>query len=153
MTDKKLPVGFMGHLEPLKHVDPKEVLERYLREESTIDIAKSLNVTRSGLNYWLLRVAETEWKDAQVLKALKRKEEAEDELDTATDTLTLARARERLKAAQWDLERVCKRIYGQDADNKGSSGISITINTVSQGRVIDAEQQSTEPGNPHLPTE
>lgn len=144
--DKQLPQGFKGHLEPLKNADPKEVLERYLREESTSQIAQSLGVTRSGLNYWLLRVAETEWKDAQVLKALKRKEEAEDEMDTATDAFTLARARERLKAAQWDLERVCRRIYGQDAENKGGSAVSITINMASQGRTIDAEQHEPDQG-------
>lgn len=117
-----------GQLAPLKNLDPKIVLERYLAEESTEDIAKSLGVTRSGLNYWLLRTAEDEWKDAQVVKALKRKNEAEDEMDKASDPFTLARARERLRAAQWDLERVCRRVYGQDQPVDMSGRVSITLN-------------------------
>jgi len=138
----KYAEGFGGYLEPLKAANPREVLQRYLAEETTTQIAKSFGVTRSGLNYWLLKVAETEWKDAQMLKALRRKEEAEDELDTATDALTLARGRERLKAAQWDLERICRRIYGQDAP-PASSGLTITLNlgAAHKGTIIENESQ------------
>jgi hypothetical protein len=117
-----------GALNPLKDVSPKDVLERVLNEESTKDIAASLGVTRSALNQWLLATAEQEWRAAQVIRAYRRKEEAEDEMDTATDTLSLARARERLKAAQWDLERVCRRIYGQEVTEDQLGRISITLN-------------------------
>jgi hypothetical protein len=117
-----------GRLAPLKKADPKEVLERVLNEESTKDIAASFGVTRSALNQWLLETAETEWRAAQVARAYKRKEEAEDEMDTAQDPLSLARARERLKAAQWDLERVCRRIYGQDQQASGGNAVQININ-------------------------
>ncbi len=142
-TERAKPVtkyaeGFGGHLEPLKAADPKQVLQRYLAEETTTQIAQSFGVTRSGLNYWLLRVAESEWKDAQMLKALRRKEEAEDEMDTAQDALTLARARERLKSAQWDLERVCRRIYGQDAP-PAQSGLTINLNLGGNGAVQSAK--------------
>ena len=104
-----------GQLAPLKGADPQEVLDRILKEESTKEIAASYGVTRSALNYWLIQNCDAEWKAAQYIRAAKRKEDAEDELETAADPLTLARARERLRAAQWDLERVCRRIYGQDA--------------------------------------
>jgi hypothetical protein len=117
-----------GALAPLKEVNPDEVLRRVLNEESTKDIAASLGVTRSALNQWLLNTAEEKWKAAQVIRAHKRKEEAEDEMDTATDALSLARARERLKAAQWDLERVCRRIYGQDVTPDQLGRVSITLN-------------------------
>ena len=50
---------------------------------------------------------------AQVARAITQKESAEDELDGANDPLTLARARERLRGAQWELERIFHRIYGQ----------------------------------------
>jgi hypothetical protein len=99
-----------------------------LNEESTKDIAASFGVTRSALNQWLLNTAEEQWKATQVIRALKRKEEAEDELDTAQDVLSLARGRERLKAAQWDLERVCRRIYGQDQPPDMTGRVSITLN-------------------------
>ncbi len=117
-----------GALAPLKAADPKDVLNRILSEQSTKDIAASFGVTRSALNQWLLTVAEEDWKAAQVIRAYKRKEEAEDELDTATDALSLARAEKRLRAAQWDLERVCRRIYGQDAPPTGVNAVQININ-------------------------
>jgi hypothetical protein len=128
-----------GQLAPLKTVDPKSVLERYLAEESTTEIAKSLGVTRSGLNYWLLKVAEEEWRSAQVVKALKRKEEAEELMEVASDALTLARAREMLRAAQWDLERVYRRIYGQEAPGQGSSMVQINIGIRRNSDTVDAQ--------------
>jgi hypothetical protein len=117
-----------GKLNPLKKADPRDVLKRVLNEESTKDIAQSFGVTRSALNQWLLETAETQWRAVQVARAYKRKEEAEDEMDTATDSLSLARARERLKAAQWDLERVCRRIYGSDVPADLAERISIQLN-------------------------
>lgn len=116
-----------GQLSPLKDLDPKDVIERYLAEQTTKEIAASLGVTRSALNQWLLVHAEGDWKAAQIIRAHKRKDEAEDELDSASDPLSLARARERLRAAQWDLERVCRRIYGQDVPQV-SQAVQININ-------------------------
>jgi hypothetical protein len=93
-------------------LDPAVVLLRYLTEERTVDIAASYGVTRPALNMWLLAQAEDGWKQAQVARAISRKEAAEEELDGAPDPLTLARAREKLRGAQWDLERICSRIFG-----------------------------------------
>jgi hypothetical protein len=117
-----------GALAPLKNASVGDVLTRVLAEESTKDIAASYGVTRSALNQWLLANAEEDWKTVQVIRAHKRKEEAQDEIDTATDALSLARAREKLKAAQWDLERVCRRIYGQDVTPDQLGRVSITLN-------------------------
>jgi hypothetical protein len=129
--------SIQGALNPLKAANPNDVLNRVLNEESTKDIAASLGVTRSALNQWLLSTAEEQWKAAQVIRAYKRKEEAEDEMDTAQDALSLARAEKRLKAAQWDLERVCRRIYGQDVTPDQLGRVSITLN------ISGAEPQST----------
>jgi len=128
-------------LAPLANADPKAILQRYLSDETTKDIAGSYGVTRQALGQFLLRTAENEWKDAQVARAIARKESAEDELDQlgskiatadrdeqARLTLSLAHTRERLKAAQWDLERVCRRIYGQDAPPAGAQAVQININ-------------------------
>jgi hypothetical protein len=120
--------NIQGALHPLKDIKADHILARYLAEESTKEIAASLGVTRAALNYWLLEYAEKEWKAAQVVKALKRKEQAEDDMETAADPLTLARCRELLKAAQWDLERVCRRIYGQDVTPDQLGRVSITLN-------------------------
>jgi transposase-like protein len=132
--------NIQGQLNPLKEVKAETILARYLGEESTKDIAKSLGVTRSALNYWLLEHAEKEWRSAQVIRAMRRKEDAEDAIETASDPLALARAREALKAAQWDLERVCRRIYGQDTPPDGAGRVSITLNIGSRPLDVVGEQ-------------
>ena len=117
-----------GQLAPLKSIDPKDVLDRYLSGETGPQIAQSLGVTKQALSYWLSNTAESEWKSAQFVKAFSRKEQAEDLIETANNPLDLARAREMLRAAQWDLERVCRRIYGQDAPPAGLNAVQININ-------------------------
>jgi len=140
-------ISIGGQLVPLKDADPKTVLQRYLSDESTKDIAATYGVTRQALNQFLIRSAEQEWKDAQIARAIARKESAEDALDSESplDALALARTRERLRAAQWDLERVCRRIYGQDAPPVGAQAVQININMRGQDttnaaqQVVDAE--------------
>ena len=91
---------------------PSVVIHRYLSDERTADIAASYGVARSRLNQWLLQHAEEPWRQAQVARAITAKEQAQDDLDEAQDPLTLARARERLRGAQWDLERLLSRLFG-----------------------------------------
>ena len=106
--------GRVEHYGNLSGVDPDDLLKRYLSDESTKDIAATYDVTRKALGRYLLRHAEDAWKEVQVARAIARKEAAEDALEVAADPLALAKARELLKAAQWDLERTCRRIYGED---------------------------------------
>ena len=124
----------------LKDVDPKDILQRYLNEESGPEIAKSYGVTRAALSLHMLKHAEEQWKDAQVVKAIRRKENAEDLLETAENALELTRAREQLRAAQWDLERVCRRIYGQDAPPAGTNAVQININLRGNGATSAVQQ-------------
>jgi len=124
--------NLQGRLNPLKDVDPKDILDRYLGEENSTQIVKSLGVTKAALSYFMLKHAEDQWKDAQLVKALIRKEAAETKLETADNSLDLARGRELLKAAQWDLERVCRRIYGQDAPQTAQA-VQVVINLRREG--------------------
>jgi hypothetical protein len=130
-----------NNLPALRDTDPKLILQRYLSDESTKDIAASYGVTRQALGKYLLSVAESEWREAQVARAIARKESAEDNLDAIETkiegadkderdrlTLRVSLARERLKSAQWDLERVCRRIYGQDVTPDQLGRVSITLN-------------------------
>lgn len=134
-----------GQLAPLKHVDPKDVLDRYLAGETGPQIALSLGVTKQALSHWLSNVAESEWKSAQFVKAFSRKEQADELIETASNPLDLARAREMLRSAQWDLERVCRRIYGQDAPT-ASAAVQVNINLRHKpDTVIDAEVVETKP--------
>lgn len=121
-------------------VSPKTVIERYLAGERTEDIAKTYGVTRQGLGWYLRKHAEEDWKEAQVILAIERKDKAEEGLDSASDVLSLARAREQLKAAQWDLERVYHRIYGQKQELTGKDGGPIQFEIVQfSGRQIEGE--------------
>lgn len=151
----------MGNQVGLVNVDPRDVLLRYLSDESTESIAKDYNVTRQGLGKFLLKHAEQDWKDAQVARAIGRKEKAEDDLDKITQemmadgteenkpkmiredaqmmTAKLRAAEIRLKAAQWDLERVCKRIYGTEQQNN-QSPVVINIG-IKRGQTIDVSQE------------
>ena len=123
-------IGRVVHYGNLTGVDPDDLLKRYLSDESTNDIAASYDVTRQALSRFLLRNAEEEWKEAQVVRAIARKEAAEDAMEVANDPLALAKARELLKAAQWDLERVCRRIYGEERSqvNVIAPILNITVN-------------------------
>lgn len=144
-----------GQLAPLRNVDPKDILERYLAEENSTQIAKSLGVTKAALSHFMLTHAEVEWKHAQVLKAVRRKEDAEHLIETADNALDLARGRELLKSAQWDLERVCRRIYGQDQppDNFGRVSISLNLNVQPQQSTatIDVEPVTDIAQLPNVP--
>jgi hypothetical protein len=92
---------------------PSQVLDRYLSDEKTSVIAESYGISRSRLHQWLLEHAEEHWKKAQIARAITALEEAKEGLELAGDPLELARAREQLRSAQWELERIFSRIYGQ----------------------------------------
>lgn len=93
----------------------RDVLARYEAGEQIKAFAHEYNTSNVTLYKYINLEAQEEWRELQVGRALARKEDAERALEEASDALSLARARELLKAAQWDLERVCRRIYGQDA--------------------------------------
>ena len=116
-----------GQLAPLSKLDPREILERYLAGETGPQIAQSLGVTKQALSFWLISKGEEDWRAAQLVKAIDRKERADELIETADNALDLTRAREMLRSAQWDLERVCRRIYGQDVPGV-SSAVQININ-------------------------
>ena len=123
----------------LANVNVQGVLERYLGGETTTQIAASLGVTRQGLGWWMRKHAEDDWKDPQVILAFERKERAEDALSAANDALSLARAREQLRGAQWELERVLSRIYAQKQEVTGKDGGPLQVQIVRFGQVIEGE--------------
>lgn len=92
-----------------------KAIERYGAGTSVYVIANDLGVEHTTLYRHLVKHRESEWRDAKVSRALAELEESEEALKTAPDALALSRARERCRAAQWQLERLMRRIYGQDA--------------------------------------
>jgi len=104
-------------------VDPDEVIQRYMSEATTAQIAKSYGCTRKALTRWLRQQRPDAWRAAQALRALCLKEDSEDALMGACDALSLARARELLRAGQWDLERL-------DADYRPKQEVTTVVQPV-----------------------
>jgi len=132
----------------LANADPKAVLQRYLDGENSVQIAESLGITKQRLSFWLIKHSEQEWKDVQVTKAVELYEQALEELNVAKDrrdAVDLAYVREKLRSAQWQLERVCRRIYGQDAPPAGATAVQINIgirpDAAQQVEVIHSEER------------
>jgi hypothetical protein len=105
---------------PLHQVQPEErariahnVLDRYINGEQVANIAPEYGVSDVTIYALLLREHQDAWKDIQTARALARLEQSQDELQIAPDALSLARARERVRSAQWELERLFSRLYGQ----------------------------------------
>ena len=106
-------------------LNPKEVLDKYLTEQTTSQIAKHYGVSRKTLVGWLREVAADDWKRVQIVRALCRKEDGDEQIEFASDALSLARAREMLKSGQWDLERLDSPTYGQKSE------VSLTVEPLS----------------------
>lgn len=100
---------------PAPLFDAKQILDSYLEGKSTDEVAVELGTSREKLVYWLTKNAEEDWKMAQFLKAINLKDKANAQLSSAEDLFQLRQAEAMLKSAQWDLERVCRRIYGDDS--------------------------------------
>ena len=108
-------------------LDPREVLERYLAEPKTSQIAESYGVTRANLVRWLRQVCPDEWKQVQIVRALVYKEDGNEGLDAAENALLLARAREMVKSAQWELERLDHQNYGVKQEVSITADIRVQV--------------------------
>ena len=122
----KSPKADLGTWVIPKDLDPDEVLAEYLAAHTTSSIAARYGLSRKALVGWLREQRPEQWKRVQVLRALIRKEDGDEQIETAPDALSLARARELLKSAQFDLERLDPNTWGQKQE----------INTVIDHRVI-----------------
>jgi hypothetical protein len=99
--------------------DTSQILERLIKGERAVDIAKDLGVHHTKLYAWLLRHSPEEWKAISAGKALARIEQAEEDMDAATDQVAVSKARESHRMGAWALERVARNLYG---DNKADAG-------------------------------
>ena len=106
----------------------QSVLERYINGEQVAQMAPDYGVSDVTIYALLLREREEDWKEVQRARALARLERAQGEMETAPDVLSLARARERVKSAQWELERLLRRLYGQDQQADSGGKLSIVLN-------------------------
>jgi hypothetical protein len=138
-----------------------ELLTGYAQGKEVAEMAPEYGVSDVTAYALLIRDHEAEWKQAQEARAVVRRDKAVNDLqelrkqlwetqrETPHDLLSLARIREQVKLAEiqakraeWELERVFKRIYGQDQAAAGGSALHISLNfgtNQAQGQVVDAE--------------
>lgn len=132
-----------------------EALEMYDQGFEIEQAALKLNVPARTIHRWLAANAPDRWKEAQqgraqadYEEARKRRDGARDALDRLKETLEtedvkdaaernwrLAHAREVLRAAdtaldhqKWLLERLIRKLYGQDVPSGAGSAVHININ-------------------------
>ena len=109
---RRLPKADLGSWIIPTDLDAQQVLNRYLSESTTAKIAKSYGLSRKALVKWLREKVPEQWKQAQVIRALCRKEDSENDMDRSVDAISLSRVREQLRGSQWDLERLDSSNYG-----------------------------------------
>lgn len=92
----------------------RRVADRYLDGESMQDIADQYGVTRTRLYQIMLQADPETWRASQAPHALTDYEDSVKGIKEASDGLSLARARELNRAAQFRLEVLLRRLYGRD---------------------------------------
>ena len=117
----------------------RKIMDRVIDGETITSIAGEIGVSEPALSVRLLQDCPDEWRSAQTARALVRLRRAEDEMDAAQDPLTVARTREQVRSAQWQLERLQRRLYGQDAPVQTGSGVTISIDLSSLQQAIDSK--------------
>lgn len=104
-----------------------KALERFSGGDDIHAIAGELKISVSTLCRHLVMDREEQWKAAKRARTLAELEDAEKDLKGAADTFQVNKAAARIKAAQWQLEKLYRTVYGDEGD-KGSDRVSITLN-------------------------
>ena len=128
---RRSPKADLGSWTIPPDLNPHEVLQRYLTEATTSQIAGQYGLSRKALVKWLRETVPGEWRAVQLVRAHDLKDCATEEIGFATDALSLARARELLKAAQFELTSL-------DKDYQPKQQVTIT-NEIRIETVLDGE--------------
>jgi DNA-binding MurR/RpiR family transcriptional regulator len=124
------------HYNPLKALPAAEkaklldtILAHYENGTSIYELAEKLGVNNATIYRALVKHRTEDWKEVRGARYHAQIEQAEKDMQEATDPLAVTRAREQLANARWMLERLQRSIYGQDQQQDGSSGrVSIVLN-------------------------
>ena len=118
------------------------ILAHYENGASIYELAEKLGVNNATLYRSLVKHRQDEWVEVRGARYHAEVEDAEKEMKAATDPLAVTRARERLANARWMLERLQRKIYGQDIPVDRAAGISISINLRGKTATIAAHNES-----------
>lgn len=121
--------------------DPTPLLLRLQEGGAVKDIARELGVTPQAVYQWLLRHCAQEWMAISAARALAQVESAEAELEGAQDNVAVSRARERLRAAQWHLERAARPLYGDTKADAGGVTVNVVLNPECGGVTVETESK------------
>ena len=137
----------------LAKLDPEPILERIRAGDSLRQIATDVGVSYVGIRAWLLREDRAEYHDVITAALTQRVANADEQLESASDAVNIARAREMAKFARMDLERRRPHLYGQRPSTavqiNGSDGMSVQIVSYASGN--DGGNGATDPSKPALP--
>jgi hypothetical protein len=115
-----------------------EILERLANGHRLIDIAADLGLkTHSAIVNVL--ADDPEYRAAREVGALVRIETRETEMESADDSVTVARARELLSHARWRAEREFPARWGQKTETKVDATLKVEVVRFAQdvGKVIE----------------
>lgn len=93
-----------------KIIDQHTRLPRKIKSSAPVQTLVPSNAAAVAL----LKSNEEAFRESVLAEALQRKATADAIIASATDPLELARGREMLKSAQWDMEKVCRRVWGNE---------------------------------------
>lgn len=118
---------------------PEVILDRLRAGESVPELAKSIGVNHSHVYEWLLRHCPDEWTAISAAKSLHRIQKAEEDMDAADDQVKVAKARESHRMGAWTLERVARRLYGDNKTEGGGVTINVTLDRSCDGLTIEGQ--------------
>ena len=114
----------------------QSAIVRYLNGEDATKIAETHQITRQRLYQVMSETDPEGWRQAQAARALAEFDRTYEAMRDASDPLSLARAREMHKSAQWVMERLLRKLYGDTKQD--DRGVSITVNVASLEDVCGA---------------
>ncbi len=105
-------------------------------------VAEKYGVSHQAMYAFLLRNAPEKWAAASAAQSLVKVEQAAEDLDSASDSVAVARSREVARLAQWNLERMAPRMYGDVKNTANGVNIQVVINRdgSADASVIDVDR-------------
>ncbi|HEY9659785.1 MAG TPA: helix-turn-helix domain-containing protein [Allocoleopsis sp.] len=105
-----------------------EIIDRYLNNTSIQQIAADLRVHRVTIYRWMMNGhADNRYHDDVTNALIGRIAEADDALENAHDSCSIARAREMAKFARMDFERRRPKLYGPKQEIQQDTTVRVII--------------------------
>jgi hypothetical protein len=124
---------------PLANIDPADVLDRLYSGDKVKDVAAHYGVSHAAMYAYLMRACPEQWLAISTGKSLERLENAEADMDSADDQLTVSKARESHRMGAWTLERVARAFFG-DTKNQAGVTVNVVIDRSAGETIIEGEK-------------